>query len=320
MAIKSMFFNAVETSGVYDRVYDSEDFSKYLNKLVGNGVFNNPSTNLQVRAGSGLQVIVASGEGWIDGHKITNTADYPLTIDTADVLLPRIDRVIFYLDATDREMGLAVKKGAVASTPIAPSLTRSSTRYEMSLADVRVNAGATSISNFVITDTRPDSSVCGWVTGLIDQLDVTTLFQQYQSAYEAQLAEMAVWQASMQTQFESWMETLTDQLNVNTYIEAYDKKVTGTGAQIASIPLNMSGYTYDASDIINVFVNGAYTTAYSVDTSGTTPSVELTITETASTSNVVDIRVLKSKIGFSTIVGDDNANIIGSDNAEIIGS
>ena len=85
MAISSYFFNAIESGGVYDRVYNAEDFSNYLDLLVGNGVFPNPTTNLQVRASTGMDVIVGAGSGWINGHKMVNSADLVLSIDASDV-------------------------------------------------------------------------------------------------------------------------------------------------------------------------------------------------------------------------------------------
>ena len=56
MAIKGYFFNAVESGGTYDRVYNAEDVTSYLDLIVGSGVFPNPSTNLQVRASTGMNV------------------------------------------------------------------------------------------------------------------------------------------------------------------------------------------------------------------------------------------------------------------------
>ena len=124
MAIQGYFFNAVEEGGVYDRLYNAEDVTSYLDLLVSNGVFPNPSTQLQVRASTGMNVIVGTGAGWIDGHKIINTADLPLSIQTSDVLLDRIDAVVFYADYTNRVMGIGVKTGTPASTPVAPTLQR----------------------------------------------------------------------------------------------------------------------------------------------------------------------------------------------------
>ena len=188
MAITGMFFDAVKTGDVYDREYSSGDFSKYLNNIVGNGVFPDPSTQLQVRAGSGMEVIVAAGEGWIDGHKIINSADMILSIDAADALLGRIDRIIFYADYTNREMGISVLKGENALTPTAPAITRDASRYEMCLAEISIAKQTTAITQAMITDTRGYSDICGWAAGIIDQVDTSTLFVQWQDAFSTYYA------------------------------------------------------------------------------------------------------------------------------------
>ena len=54
MAINGYFFNAVLNNGTYDRVYNAENVTSYLDLLVGDGVFPNPSTNLQVFAGTSM--------------------------------------------------------------------------------------------------------------------------------------------------------------------------------------------------------------------------------------------------------------------------
>ena len=195
MAIKSYFFNAVLDDGVYDRIYNAEDITSYLNLLVGNGVFPNPSTNLQVSAGTGMQVIVAAGSGWINGHKIINTADLALTVTASDVVLNRIDAVIFYVDLTTRTMGIEMKDGTASATPTAPTMTRTSTRYEMCLAQVKVNKQVTAITAAMITDTRMNSAICGYVQGLIQQVDTSSLWSQQQA------------------QFEEWMEGVSGQFD-----------------------------------------------------------------------------------------------------------
>ena len=52
------------------------------------------------------------------------------------------------------------------------------------LASITVANGATSIAQASITDKRPDSSVCGWVTSLIENIDTTDLFAQFENAFE----------------------------------------------------------------------------------------------------------------------------------------
>ena len=72
MAEKSSFFNSV--SG--DRKYKAEDWASYFGTLIGNGVFPNPATNLQVVPGaSGLTVTVNAGKAWINGYYYYNTDD-----------------------------------------------------------------------------------------------------------------------------------------------------------------------------------------------------------------------------------------------------
>lgn len=296
MPISGYFFDAVESGGVYDRVYSAAEFSKYLDKLVGNGVFRYPSSQLQVRAGSGMQVIVAAGQGWIDGHKLINSADFAITIATADPLLKRLDRVVFYCDYNNREMGIAVKKGTAAANPTAPALIRNASRYEMSLAIVTVNKTVTSISNANITDTRADSSVCGWVVGLVEQVDTSTLFQQWNTAY-------ADYYASTKQQLDDFMETLTQELRVNTFVKHFQKNVNIVDSSDRDITLNMTGYTYESTDFIMVYVNGFLGVEgvdYDINASGSSAVIELSMPgpfEDATASVIV----LKSVIGIENM-------------------
>jgi hypothetical protein len=80
------------------------------------------------------------------------------------------------------------------------------------------------------------------------------------------------------------------------------------------IPLNMTGYTYDGSDIINVYVNGLYDNSYTLNTSGETPTIIVGATAEGTEINIV---ILKTKIGFDTL--SDGTNAITTDsNEEII--
>lgn len=319
MSIKSMFFNAVLDDGVYDRIYNAEDVTSYLDKIVGSGVFPNPSTQLQVVPTTGMHVGVTQGQGWIDGHKVINTATEELSIDAADVLLPRIDAIVMYADISERAMGFAVKKGTAASQPTAPAITRTSTRKEYRLANVRINAGATSITASAITDTR-SSADCGWVAGLIQQVDTSTLFAQYQAAYSEAMAEMQAWQDGMQAQFEDWMSTLTEQLTVKTFVQFFNKSVTGSGGVVGNIPLDMPGYQYDPSDFLIVFINGL-AGQEGVDWSRVSYGGQTRISvfvNRGSLNNNVNIYIIKSKIGFAPLVTSEGDNIVSSNDDQII--
>ena len=314
MAIKSYFFNAQRDSqGIYDRMYNAQDFTNYLDKIVGSGVFPNPSTNLQVMASSGMNIIVKAGSGWINGHKMVNSIDYPMTLANSDVLLDRIDRIIFYVDYSVREMGIAILQGTPATNPSAPAITRDETRVEYSLATIRVKKQATSITQANITDTRGNSSVCGYVQGLIQQVSTETLFAQWQDAFNT-------YYANVEQQLEDFMETLTQELRVNTYIKDFRKTVTLSQSDSKIVALDMQGYTYESSDVIFIFMNGLEgleNTDYLIDTSKTPVEVHLNFVGSANLTEDVDIRVLKSVIGIQQLVDNNGNAIVTSDGDNI---
>ena len=262
MAINSYFFNAVLADGVYDRIYNADDVTSYLDSLVGNGVFPTPSTQLQVSAGTGMQVIVGSGQGWINGHKMVNTAAITLSITPSDVLLNRIDAVIFYVDYTQRTMGIAVKTGKEASTPSAPTLQRDASRYEMCLAQVYVAKQITAIHDTHITDTRGNSSLCGYVQGLIQQLDSTTLFAQ--------------WQA----QFNEWFSAVQNQFQAGKQFKKLEGIYTTQTENESSF--NVLQYVPQYSfvyDILEVYVNGIHLNGNEYTISNNTVTLETPIEE-----------------------------------------
>lgn len=210
MTIYSGIFNSVRDSqGNGDKKYDAWWFAKYFSAFIGNGVFPNPSTNLQVIEGTNMQVIVRPGLGWIDGYFLYSDTNHTLDIDLADGVLKRIDRIVMRLDHQERMIDIVVKKGTFASNPVAPVLQRDGSAYELALADVFVANGATQITQANITDQRLNTALCGIVHGTVDQVDTTTLFNQYQSWIEQQMAlyevELATWTAEQKLSFEQWM-------------------------------------------------------------------------------------------------------------------
>lgn len=305
MAITYGFFNS--SNG--DRKYNADQMSQYFKGLISSGVFENVGGALQVIAGTGMTVQVKTGRAVIDYKWVENDAVLNLDITQSHGALNRWTAVVVRLDVTNRLITITTKDGTAASNPTKPSMDNTSTTKEICLAYVYVAAGVTSISQADITDMRP-SSLCGWITGLINQVDTSELFIQYQTAYEGFLSEMT-------EDFDEWFETLTDQLNVNTYIKEYSKQVTfnGTSGENA-IALDMTGYTYRADDVIRVHINGLLGVAdtdYTLSTSGT-PTIT---TQATASGTVVDIEVLKSKIGFAILVDANNNAISGSDNSNI---
>lgn len=210
MAIKSGFFNSING----DRKYDANRFAEYFATFIGNGVFPNPSSNLQVMANNDMTVTVSVGKAWINGYILINDDDYILNIEPADGILSRIDRIVARYDTVDREIRLEVKQGAYSSSPVAPSLQRDADAHELGLADVYVGKGIISITQANITDLRLNSDVCGIVHGLVDQVDTTTIFNQYQAWFNDITSgteqEIADWQQQQYDDFMIWFQSIQD--------------------------------------------------------------------------------------------------------------
>jgi len=79
MALTYGFFDAELVQGQYDRVYNAAEFAQYFSLLIKNGVFPDPSTNLQVKASSptaNMNVNIEAGYGWINGYWAKNDTLY----------------------------------------------------------------------------------------------------------------------------------------------------------------------------------------------------------------------------------------------------
>lgn len=158
------------------------------------GVFAANNNAAVAAVQSAMAVTVSDGVGWLsnaenngvvwwnDTEKNTG-AKMQLTIDAADGVLNRIDRVIVEWKTTDYAdlPEIKILKGTAANTAAVPALTNSSSVRQISLAQIAVAAGTTSITAGMITDERLDPSVCGLVT---DTLSIDT------SVINAQFAEL----------------------------------------------------------------------------------------------------------------------------------
>lgn len=298
MAITYGFFNAVKQSdGTYDRTYNSDQISNMFEGLVSDGVYESVDDALIVKAKSGMTVEVGTGRIVVGSRWLKNDAKYDITLAAAHLTLNRYSAIVVRLDKSSRTMSIVEKAGTPATSPTLPTMANSQTIKELCLAHVYIAAGATSVAQLNITDTRSNRDICGWVTGLIKQVDTSQLFLQYQNAYEAQLATMQAWQEQQEAAFDTWFSTLTGQLQVNTYVQKYHK-VVEMGSKNGIFPLDMSGYTYAASDILFVNVNGVMLVEaydYLLDTSKT--PVEIHTNAQLEADNILEITVLKSKIG-----------------------
>ncbi len=248
MAITSGFFNSV--SG--DRTYNAEDMTRYFEGLVSPGVFANPSNNLQVTStGDSMNVSVQPGRGIIDCHWFKNDSAYSFTITAADALLNRIDAIVMRYVVSERKIILALKTGTPATNPVAPVMLRTADTMEYCLATIAVNKGVTQISQANITDTRADRTVCGWITNLINNIDITALYAQWQTAFNEQLAAFDQYMQTKEAAFDAWYSQLTESLQVVTTVKKYESSYTTTAAT-TTFPVNVSDYVYGDAIIVHL--------------------------------------------------------------------
>lgn len=285
MAITYGFFNSLN----HDRVYSAAQITEYFEGLVSDGVYESVGGAMQVQAASDMNVNIQTGRAIIDCRWIRNDAVITMPITSSHVTLARYTAIMVRLDYSARDISIIAVDGTPASSPTKPTPTNTAAVKELVLAYLYIPAGTTTIPQSRIQDMR-GTDLCGWVSGLIKQVDTSQLFAQWQDACQT-------FYDNMTAGFDAWFDTLTSKLSINTYIQEYRKDAV-IDAETNIIPLDMESYAYDQSDIIHVYINGLLAvpgTDYTLDTSNT-PG---TVTPTANApGTAVTISILRSRIGY----------------------
>lgn len=324
MAITSGFFDSIDG----DRKYNAEQISNYFEGLIGNGIFENVGNKMQVTAGDLMSVNVGSGRAMIKCHWVKNDASVNLTLDDADVQYGRIDAIVLRLNTSDRgrQITLEVKKGTLASKPSKPSATRTADVYELILAYVKINPKVTQIKQSDIMDQRLNTSLCGYVTGLIKQVDTSQLFKQYTTAfddyYNTMTSQFTAYITEKQKTFDDWYDKLTDKLTVDTSLHQYKNTVETSGT---TTKINIGIPEYKADDILFVFINGVmFVEGDEYTVSGTGDAARITLVNDIKGDNAITFIVLASEIGSldnnSVAAGFKYAEMLSADTENIIGN
>lgn len=323
LVLDSGYFDAeLNENGEPDRTYFAEDLNKFLEGLVSqNGIYFKKSTSCQVVKGDGLNVIVKAGKGQVNYHWFKVPEDTKFTLTAADVIQDRIDRIIVRWSKSDRNCVLTVLEGALSSSPVAPTLTRTEDIYEISLAQVYIKKNATSISPSNITDERGFSDRCGWVTGLIDQLDTSELFKQFETAQvefiNEKTAEYNSWFSEVQQQatnnndeFNTWFTNVQEQVNATNVYREYEVYYKTTKANQTEIPLSSSlNYVHNSLDIINVYVGRERYTKdsdYTINSNGTAIVLNTALPTIGTLVQIVNKKSISGEIAESVLTQVEN--------------
>lgn len=206
----------------YDRAISSAPLRELIKRLFSDGVLPDVATNLQVQyvgstrvAGtvSGdaetYNVVVNAGFGICAGCLKLQENFYGLTMSVADTSQPRIDTVVLRLNDNDavRSCDFHIVQGTPAANPVAPTLTRDSSVWEIGLANLYKPAVVSNANPIVVTDTRLDPARCGVISS-ISEFDTSALYKQIEDAMEH-------YQTVMEAEFNAWFNTVRDQLSTD---------------------------------------------------------------------------------------------------------
>lgn len=280
MAWEYGFHNSVNG----DRVYNADQMSGIFNGLITDGVYEAVANKLAVQPNSGMVIQIATGRGWFNNRWINNTSPYLITLEASDVTLNRYAAICVRGDNSNsvRTTEPYVKYSEYTTTPVKPTMTRTDDVKEYCLAYVYIGAGVTEITAGDIDDTRQDSDLCGWVTGLIDQITPDTLYTQFTA------------------QFNEWFSQIQDDLDENTKTMLVAALPTSLTVTLTADGWTESGDTYTQSVSVTgmnttksvvISPNSATVSDYSNAGIKATDQEANSITFTATTLPITDISV-----------------------------
>ncbi|MBP5411457.1 MAG: hypothetical protein J6Y26_06090 [Lachnospiraceae bacterium] len=202
------FFNSQNS----DRKYNADSFETWLKPFFISGVF---AGTLQVTAQNTPDMTVKVSPGFANLHgkpgywPDTNT----LSLETASGVYSRIDTIVLRRDNTNRQISMEVVTGVASASPQPTAPQRTSDIFELVLAQILVGVGVTEITAANITDTRTDSTICGYVTATVDQMD----FDQFKTQFDGWVADFEAseeeWQDDTMAAFAAWFEEIRGQLD-----------------------------------------------------------------------------------------------------------
>lgn len=188
MGMVSGFFNAKLINGAYDNVYDAEDFANYFRSFISDGVFAQPSDQLKVVPKSGLTLTVKPGKCYIKGYWGTLSTEFDVTFTPNTTGSPINCVVACVLNPTKTNIDIVTKQNVSTILRDEDSLV---------LASFTLNPGVSTITTSMITDRRPDNDYCGFVTGVVKQINYQDIVDQTQA------------------QFNEWFDDMKDQLSTD---------------------------------------------------------------------------------------------------------
>ena len=126
-------------------------------------------------------MVLGTGKAWINGLYFINDSRYVIDLTSyQDESLPRYVGIAIYLDTTEsvRSVTLKLFPGTPAENPQLPSIPQDEDHVRLLMYAVRMNPGASRITDSDWFDYREDSNVCGYCKCILGKCRVTELMSQ----------------------------------------------------------------------------------------------------------------------------------------------
>ncbi|MBD5395025.1 MAG: hypothetical protein HDR71_12350 [Lachnospiraceae bacterium] len=220
---KSFPWDAEEVGGKFDRVYYADDWMRYFAAFISSGTFLREPTNLQVIANGDMTVTLKPGSMIIDGSRYDNIRDIIITLDPADGVLDRIDRISISWIKSERDTHYVVRQGEFSYNPVPAECRRTAEYKDYIVADILVRAGAIKINQTDITDQRLNSDVCGLAIPFAE-INTKEIFLQLQDFYDQTVATQEEWEEEQKETITAWFEEIRELLNKENELHEQHKK------------------------------------------------------------------------------------------------
>lgn len=203
MSVTYGFYNSING----DRKYNALEMSSIFDGIIVDGVYMSIGDALNVKSSGGMGITVGIGRAWFNHTWTLNDSIMPLTLESSDVLLNRIDAVVLEInnDSDVRKNTIKILKGTPASNPVKPSLIKSEMVNQYPLAYITIGKGVLSISQSNI-ENAIGTSACPYVTGVLKGMDIDNLIAQWGTQW-------AEWLSSNTDAFNTWFNEMKNQLS-----------------------------------------------------------------------------------------------------------
>lgn len=211
MAISYGFYNAIN----HDRQYDAIQFGQIFDGIIKDGVYETYMKAFIVKESSNEgYVTVQPGRAWFNHTWTYNDADLPVKILESEVVLDRIDALVIDINSelNERQNTLQWVMGTPSSgTPVKPgSFAHTDTHNQYPICYVYRHADTEVVVQDDI-ENAVGTSLCPFVTGVIEGIDVDDLLLQWTAQFRTFMNnkehEMNMFMTNTEADFFEWMET-----------------------------------------------------------------------------------------------------------------